>query len=284
MALFDTASNQTKKKTLPGTRDPYAAAGQAPPAQTTTPATFPGVRDPYAAVGQAPPSYEGAPNPFDAARDPYKITYPGGTFGPRSKPDPVGGGGGGFFDMWGNAIRSARDQAKDRGAAGGAGTPGVPDYGSESGPGILESWFNQRAAGTDPAFEYSSRRGMEALGNRSAAAGNFNSGAARRQESDFMANLVAQRMGQLDALAGGASGEHMGRLGMMFGQGQGIAGGQAGLATAYDLGAAGNMSAANNAMNQMALNSAGQQQKANQGFVNNLMSLYSLYNRSSGEE
>lgn len=282
MALFDTAgtaANKPKPK-LPGARDPYAAAGQAPPPMAPTPTTYPGARDPYAAVGQAPPSYEGAPNFFDAVRDPYKITGPGGTF---NRPQAAGGtGGGGFFDMWGNAIRGARDEAKGRGVATGPETPGVPDYGSQSGPGILESWFNQRATGTDPAFEYASKRGLESIANRSSAAGNFNSGATRQQESDFMANLVAQRMGQLDALAGGASGEHLGRLGMMFGQGQGIAGGQAGLSSAYDLGAAGNIAAANNAMNQMALNSAGQQQQANSGFVNNLMSLYGLYNMGSG--
>lgn len=144
-------------------------------------------------------------------------------------------------------------------------------YGSQSGPGILESWFNQRATGTDPAFEYASKRGMDALGTRYGAAGMGNSGAARQGESDFMANLVGQRMGQLDSLAGGASGEHMGRLGMMFNQGLGLAGGQAGLASAYDLGAAGNMQAANAAQQQMFLNSAAQQQNARQGYVSNLM-------------
>jgi hypothetical protein len=149
-------------------------------------------------------------------------------------------------------------------------------YGTESGPGILESWFNQRAAGTDPAFEYAAKRGMETLGNRYSAAGAFNSGAARQGESDLMANLVAQRMGQLDSLAGGASGEHMGRLSQMFNQGMGIAGGQAGLSSAYDLGAAGNMQAANQAQQQMALNKAGVDAKANQGLINTGLQLYGL--------
>lgn len=163
-----------------------------------------------------------------------------------------------------------------RGLGGQMSTEGDP-YGSQSGPGILESWFNQRAAGTDPAYDYSMKRGMEALGNRSAAAGNFNSGAARQQESDFAANMAAQRMGQLDALAGGASGEHLGRLGLMFQQGLGIAGGQAGQASAYDLGAAGNMAAANQAQQQMFLNKAGVDQQAAQAGINNLLGIYAAY-------
>jgi hypothetical protein len=157
--------------------------------------------------------------------------------------------------------------------------------GTESGPGILENWFNQRATGTDPAFEYASKRGMETLGNRYAAGGSFNSGARAQGESDFMANLVAQRMGQLDSLAGGASGEHAGRIAQMFGTGNQIAGGQAGLASAYDLGAAGNMSAAQQAQQQMALNKAGVDAKANQGLIGNAMNLYGLYqagNRGGG--
>jgi len=149
-------------------------------------------------------------------------------------------------------------------------------YGTESGPGILESWFNQRANGTDPAFEYASKRGMETLGNRYAAAGSFNSGARAQGDSDFMANLVAQRMGQLDSLAGGASGEHAGRLAQMFGAGNQIAGGQAGLSSAYDLGAAGNMQAANQAQQQMALNKAGVDAKANQGLINTGLQIYGL--------
>lgn len=154
-----------------------------------------------------------------------------------------------------------------------AAVPGAP-YGSQSGPGILESWFNQRATGTDPAFEYAMKRGTEALGSQYSAAGGFNSGAARQGESDLYANLVAQRMGQLDALAGGASGEHQGRLNAMFGQGQQLAQGQAGLASAYDLGAAGNMQAANQAQQQMFLNKAGVDQAGNQGAVNLFTSIF----------
>jgi hypothetical protein len=147
-------------------------------------------------------------------------------------------------------------------------------YGTESGPGILENWFNQRATGTDPAFEYASRRGMEDLGNRYAAGGSYNSGAARQGESDFMANLIAQREGQLDTLAGGASGEHQGRLNAMFNQGLGLAGGEAGTMGAYDLGAANSMNTANNAVTQMYLNKAGVDSQANQGLIGNGLGLF----------
>ena len=72
---------------------------------------------------------------------------------------------------------------------------------------------------------------------------------------------------------------------MMFNQGLGVAGGQAGLASAYDLGAAGNMQAANQAQQQMALNKAGVDAKANQGLISNGMNLAALYlagNRGGG--
>lgn len=147
-------------------------------------------------------------------------------------------------------------------------------YGSQSGPGILEQWFNQRATGSDPAFNYGVQRGMRDLGDRYAAAGAFNSGAARQGESDLYANLLSQRMGQLDSLAAGASGEHLGRLGLMFNQGLGLAGGQSGLASAYDLGAAGNMQAATQAQQQMALNKAGVDQLGNQSAINLFSSIY----------
>lgn len=165
-------------------------------------------------------------------------------------------------------------------AGGQAGSPAQPQgpsqnpYGTESGPGILENWFNQRATGTDPAFEYASRRGMEELGNRYSAGGSYNSGAARQGESDFMANLIAQREGQLDTLAGGASGEHMGRLNAMFNQGLGLAGGEAGTMGAYDVNAANAMNTANNAVTQMYLNKAGVDSQANQGLLNNGLGLF----------
>lgn len=152
----------------------------------------------------------------------------------------------------------------------------IAPMGTQSGPGILESWFNQRATGTDPAFEYAMNRGMEGLGNRYAASGAFNSGAARQQESDLMANLISQRMGQLDALAGGASGEHQGRLNAMFSQGLGLAQGQSGLSSAYDLGAAGNMDAANRAQTQMNLLKTGVDAQGNQGAINNIMAFWGM--------
>lgn len=155
-------------------------------------------------------------------------------------------------------------------------------YGTESGPGILESWFNQRAAGTDPAYEYAMRRGGDAIDSRMAAGGSYNSGARGQQLSDFAANMAAQRMGQLDTLAGGASGEHMGRLGMMFNQGLGLAGGMAGAGTAYDLGAAGNMSAAAQAQQAMALQKAGVDARANAGLVNNALQLYAISKAGGG--
>src|SRR5262245_24710255 len=40
-----------------------------------------------------------------------------------------------------NSVNAARNSVKP-----------PPAFGTESGPGILESWFNQRATGTDPAF------------------------------------------------------------------------------------------------------------------------------------
>lgn len=155
--------------------------------------------------------------------------------------------------------------------------PNFSPYGSQSGPGILEQWFNERANGTDPAFEYAMKRGTDQLNNQFSAAGSFNSGAARQADSDLYANLVSQRMGQLDALAGGASGEHQGRLNSMFGQAEALARGQAGLGSAYDLGAAGNMGAANQAQQNMALNKAGVDSAANQGLFNNVLSLYGAY-------
>jgi hypothetical protein len=128
------------------------------------------------------------------------------------------------------------------------------------------------------------KRGMTDLGNRSAAAGSFNSGAARQQESDFAANMAAQREGQLDALAGGASGEHQGRLNSMFNQGLGLAGGQAGLASGYDLGAGNAMSSANMGALMLGLQKAGVDSQAAQGFLNNLFSGVSLANGIGGKK
>lgn len=154
--------------------------------------------------------------------------------------------------------------------------PPAPAFGSQSGPGILENWFNQRATGTDPAFEYATRRGLEQLGNRYSAAGAFNSGAARQGESDFYANLVSQRQGQLDALAAGASGEHRGRLNDMFNQGLGLAGGQAGVGGAYDITSANTNNSLMNALIQLLGNKAGVDNQSNQQGISNIASLYAL--------
>jgi hypothetical protein len=115
---------------------------------------------------------------------------------------------------------------------------------------------------------------MDALGTRSAAAGNFNSGAARQQEGDYMANLTAQSQAQLDALAAGASGSRQAKLNSMFTQGIGLAGGQSGLASAYDLGAAGNMDAATRAQMGLGLNKAGVDAAGNQSAMNFITSLW----------
>jgi len=104
-----------------------------------------------------------------------------------------------------------------------------------------------------------------------------NSGAARQAESDLYANLLSQRMGQLDALAGGASGEHQGRLNAMFGQGLGLAGGQSGINSAYDLAAANAQSNALSAALRFGVNKAGVDSKSNQQGLNNIFSLYGLF-------
>lgn len=168
----------------------------------------------------------------------------------------------------GGALRGSVNQ--------GEGVPAPPDSGSQSGPGILENWFKQRAEGTDPAYEYSLDRGMDEIDNRMAAGGSYNSGARGLQLSDFATNMGARRMGQLDALATGASGEHLGRTEQMFRQGLGLAGGQSGLASAYDLGAAGNIDAANRALTQMFLNKAGVDAAGNQGAINTGLNIWSI--------
>lgn len=151
-----------------------------------------------------------------------------------------------------------------------------PAQGTESGPGILQSWFDQRATGTDPAFEYGLKRGMTDLGNRYSAAGAFNSGAARQGESDLYANLLSQRMGQLDALAGGASGEHQGSLNSMLTYGIGLASGRAGLSSAYDFATADSQRAANEAIRQLNLNKAGVDSQGTQAAFGNIGSIYGM--------
>lgn len=195
--------------------------------------------------------------------------------GPSYMAPGLGSNTGGFSGNMYTIYPQQQKSAAPAASSGGGSTTGA--YGSQSGPGILEQWFNMRANGTDPAFEYGVKRGSEALNNQFAARGAYNSGAATQGLGDMYSDLVSQRMGQLDALAGGASAEHQGRLNAMFGQGQALAGGQAGLASAYDLGAAGNMAAANQAQQQMMLNKAGVDQQAAQSHLNALINGYAAY-------
>lgn len=117
--------------------------------------------------------------------------------------------------------------------------PVASPWGSQSGPGLLEQWFSQRANGTDPGWEYAMGRGTAMLNRASAARGGFNSSAAFQGLSNLYANMGSQREAQLDELAGGASAEHQNRLNSMFNQGIGIAGGQVGAAQPYGMAAGG---------------------------------------------
>lgn len=125
------------------------------------------------------------------------------------------------------------DNLKTTGAAGasaGAALTAPPPPaagGSQSGPGILENWFNQRANGTDPGWEYAMGHGTAMLNRASAARGGFNSSAAFQGLSNLYANGASQREGQLDQLAAGASGEHQGNVDTSLKYGLGLAGDQA---------------------------------------------------------
>ncbi len=166
------------------------------------------------------------------------------------------------------------------GAATGAAAPAspaaAPTYGTASGPGILQQWFNERANGTDPGYQYAMNRNTTNLANQYAARGGYNSGAAMQGQSDMLANMAAQREGQLDTLAGGASGERQGAINSMFNQGLGLAGGESGTMGQYDLGGANAMNAANQAILALNLNKAGVPGQANQSGINNLIKLGSL--------
>lgn len=155
----------------------------------------------------------------------------------------------------------------------GTGSSPAPTYGTESGPGILGQWFNERATGTDPGYEYATGRGLTALNNQYAARGGYNSGAALQGDSDYLANMGSQREGQLDTLASGASGERQNSLATMLGLGMGITGGEAGLASNYDLGAANALNTGNAAALQLGTNAALAPYQAKQGLMNNLFGL-----------
>lgn len=152
-------------------------------------------------------------------------------------------------------------------------TAPAPSYGYASGPGILESWFKQRASGTDPGWEYALNRGSDALDTRMAAGGSFNSGARAQGLSDLYANMTSQREGQLDALAAGASGEYQGRINSMFNQGLGLAGGESGINSAYDLASGKAMSDALAAALGFTLNKAGVDNQSQQQGIGNLLKI-----------
>jgi len=233
----------------------------------------------------------GTASGFTREGAPADRSTPRGTPNPNAPYGSVGGGswGGGKanalqptpqaapYDPAASASAAAAAGAAARDAAGMGSMPAPPTAGTESGPGILEDWFNQRAKGIDSAYEYATNRGMQKLGTASAARGGFNSGAARQQESDFMANMGAQRMGQLDSLAAGASGEHQGRLNSMFGQGLGLAGGQSGINSSYDLAAGKAMSDALSALLGFTTNKAGVDSKSNQQGLGNILGLLGLF-------
>lgn len=153
------------------------------------------------------------------------------------------------------------------------GSSAPPTYGTESGPGILQQWFGERANGADPGYEYATKRGLTAINNEAAARGGFNGGASEQQDSDYLANMGSQREGQLDTLASGASGERGNQLSTMLGFGTGLAGSEAGLGSAYDLGGANAMSGANNAGLGYGAQAAMIPYLANQGFLSNLMKM-----------
>lgn len=120
----------------------------------------------------------------------------------------------------------------------------TPPTGTQSGPGLLEQWFDQRANGTDPGYEYSLGRNTAMINRESAARGGFNSSATMNSLANMYAGMATQREGQLDQLAAGASGERAGNLAQMFNTGLGIAGGEAGTALPYNMAAGGAMNTA----------------------------------------
>lgn len=158
----------------------------------------------------------------------------------------------------------------------GYGASSTPTYGTQSGPGIMQQWFSQRASGTDPGWEYATKRAGTSLDNAYAARGMYNSGAALQGQGDMLANMTSQREGQLDALAGGASNEYGADLNRMIGMGTGLANSEAGLGSAYDLGAGNALNTGNAAALQLGTNAAMIPYLAKQGLMQNLFGLGSL--------
>lgn len=178
---------------------------------------------------------------------------------------PAAGSGGGAASIVGGADPHAPNTPAPS-------TPAAPEAapqgGTQSGPGILENWFNQRANGTDPGWEYGMGRASDSINRQFAARGGYNSSGAMQSLSDMYANANSQREGQLDALAGGASGEHQRRLEDMFNQGQGLANGQANTAQGYDFAGGGAMANGMRTKMDLFLNRSGVDQKTRQGQLN----------------
>lgn len=148
-----------------------------------------------------------------------------------------------------------------------------PTYGTQSGPGILQQWFDQRAGGTDPGWEYGLGRAQTALNNQYASRGAFDSGAALQGQGDMLSNALSQREGQLDQLAHGASAENANQVSQMLGFGNSLAGGESGLAGQYDLGAGGAMTSANNTGLSLSGQAAMIPYLAQAGMMQNLMGI-----------
>lgn len=230
------------------------------------------------------PALDGSVDAYNAAVGPVAAGQPGtqaaasaaSKFGSRA---PIAAGNGTYGNMGTNLVTPAQAVP---GVTGGGSAPvsglggdpnATPTYGTESGPGLLDQWFNERATGTDPGWEYATKRGLTALDNGAAARGGYNTGASAQQDSDYLASMGSQREGQLDALATGASGERATSLNTMLGLGTGLAGGEAGLGAAYDIGGANAMSGANNTGLSLGAQGIGLQYGANQNTMNQLMGL-----------
>lgn len=148
--------------------------------------------------------------------------------------------------------------------------PQQPQGGSQSGPGILEGWFNQRAGGSDPGWEYATGKATDNINRQFAARGGYNSSGATNAIDDMYANATSQREGQLDTLAAGASGEHRGRLNDMFSQGTNLANGQANTVNGQSGLGAGAISGHGQDQIDLMLQQAGITQKTRQGELNGL--------------
>ncbi len=84
--------------------------------------------------------------------------------------------------------------------------------------------------------------------------------------------MGAQREGQLDALASGASGEHLRRNEDLFGQGNAIAAGRSGINSAYDLANAKSQSDILSAILGFTTGKAGVDDKSRQQGYSNIIS------------